>query len=172
MMPTLLNIAADFSALDSLLEELGGDISDPAVEQAIADWEAELGANLDAKVDGYCAYVRELELRAAARKEEEERIAKGRKTCEARAAWLKRRLIEAMTAIGVKKAGRVRTASIAANGGALPLVFEVDPEPGDVPDYERTIIELDHAKIRKALEDGVVLDWVRLGERGKHLRIT
>lgn len=169
-MPTLLEIASEFAALDALLIENGGDLSDPAVDQAVSAWMAELQSDLDGKVDAYAAYIRELQLRAAARREESERIAKAAKTNENTVSWLKERLKTTLAALNIQKAGHIRTASICGNGGKPPLVID---EGAEIPSaYLRIVTSPDVELIRKSIESGECLPFARLAERGTHLRIT
>ena len=170
-MPTLLDLSEDMRALDDLLAENGGDISDPAVEAAITEWEKELGTKLDAKVDAYAAFVTELLRRAEARKAEADRLYGRAKTDNGTAAWLKSRLKSVMEQRGFKKVETARyTVSVQANGGKLPLIIE----EGTIvpPDWTRTPAPVpDTDKIREYLEHDFFLPFARLGERGTSLRI-
>jgi hypothetical protein len=65
-MPTLLEISDDLIAFRQLLEELcdetGGEL--PAeLAESLDSWFAELDQNRDAKLDAYCALIREMTLR-------------------------------------------------------------------------------------------------------------
>jgi hypothetical protein len=171
MPSTLLQITSEFQALDELLEEIGGDVSDPRVDAIVTEWLAELETQMEAKADAYAAYIRELELRAAARREESERLLKAAKTQENTAAWLKDRLKQAMTAARLKKIeGQRYTVSVAANGGKLPLILD-DTAPVPVQFLRHPPPVPDTEAIRSALEAGRELEFARLGERGTHLRI-
>ena len=90
----LYEIGADFLALEELLLESGGEWT-PDVEALLLENEG----NLEAKVDGYAALIREWEADAAKWKEEEARVAGHRKARENAAARLKERLVEQLVAI-------------------------------------------------------------------------
>lgn len=176
---SLLDITDDMLALDDLLAEIGGDLTDPRVELAITEWESELASDLDGKVDGYCRLIRSRELQEAAIREEAERLMAKAGTMAKQTKWLKDRLKMALTVLGQKKAGRTYTASVVANGGQLPLVL--DPAlDGERPSADglpaefvraRTTYRLDTDRVRSHLELGGSLPFARIGERGTHLRI-
>ena len=71
---TIYDISADLAALETILHENGGDITDPQAADALAEWERELETDLAGKVDRYCALIAEMEVRAAARRAEAERL--------------------------------------------------------------------------------------------------
>jgi hypothetical protein len=60
---TIYDISADLAALESILHENGGDVSDANAEAALAEWERELESDLFGKVDRYCSLIAELEAR-------------------------------------------------------------------------------------------------------------
>ena len=168
MSRTLLDISDDLRALDDLLFEVGGDLSDPRVQQAVDGWFAELSKDLDGKVDNYAALIKEMEGRAALRAEEAHRLSNRARIDGESAKWLKNRLKGVLEERGVKKLETRRfRVSIAGNGGKQPM--QVDPE---VPSsFTRTILETDHDAIRGALEAGENLAFARLLPRGTHLSI-
>lgn len=171
MKKTLIDIAEDVIALDDLLDELEGDVS--GQDAAVAAFLEENDRALSTKVDGYAGLISELEHRAAVRKAEAKRIADLAKAEENRARYLKQRLLHALDAMGI---GRVDTdryrVSTANNGGKIPVVCEVGVD--DLPEqFVRTKIEHkpDLDALREALEQGAEVPGVRLGERGRSLRI-
>lgn len=172
---TLLNIADDMVALDNLLEETGGDVTDPEVEAAIDSFMAELQTDLDNKTDNYCGLIRQKELLAACRKEEAERLRMAAKAEENQAKYLKDRLKLVLEFLGVKKAGKVRTASVCNNGGKQPLIMPPVTDPDMIPERFRKVISqvvVDEDKVREALEAGEDLgSFAQLAPRGTHLRI-
>lgn len=173
MSKTLWEIGDDMEALDALLEELGGDVSDEQVEAAIEAWFRENEANLAAKADGYCALIQRLKAVAAARKEEAERLEKRAKAGENNAKRLADRLKMFMSLHGLKKLDTARyTVSVVANGGAPPV--EIDPGAKIPDDLTRVIPEQrepDKKAIVAALQAGREVPGVRLGERGTRLAI-
>ena len=117
---SLLDIQDDFLALDDLIDEVGGEITDPRVEHALDSLIHEMGVERDRKLDGYCAFIRELELRSAARNEEVERLQLRIKRDVNVIIWLKTRMIEFLRSINTKKVETDRfVMSRCANGGKL-----------------------------------------------------
>lgn len=170
---TLLEITADLDALDALLNEVGGDVSDPKVEEAVAGWFAELDQDFRGKVDNYLALIVSMEARAKGRAEQAERLKKRAKSDESAASFLRARLKFVLEQRGVSKLDTDRfRVSVARNGGMLPLeVFEEKVVPEH---YYRVIPEqrvLDGAAIRAALESGQEVPGAKLGERTTRLSI-
>lgn len=168
MKQTLLQISDDMRALDDLLFEVGGDVSDPRVGEAIEQWIKELDANLEPKVDNYAALITELLSRAKARSEEADRLASRARIDSNAAAFLKQRLKLVLEERGVKKLETHRyQVSVAGNGGKQPLDLH-----GEVPpEFCATRIEPDIALIRATLEEGTALPFAILQPRGTHLSI-
>jgi hypothetical protein len=173
MTRALLDITRDMEALDALLAEVEGDVTDPKVQEAVAAWFAELGADLKGKVDNYAALITTLESRSDVRASEAERLARRAKTDAAGAQFLKDRLRTELETRGIQKVETDRyRVSVVANGGKLPLV--VDDE-SLIPDALLRVIPEQHVpdkdRIREALERGETVAGARLGERGRRLNI-
>src|SRR5437773_810792 len=125
-MPTLIEISQDLVAFKSLLDECDTEIT-PEIEQAIEAWFAELDASSKDKLDNYAALIRELTLRAAARKEEKERLAKRIAVDENTVSRLKERLKMFMEIQGIRSIEMHRYKLAVANtGGHVPLKVEID----------------------------------------------
>jgi hypothetical protein len=200
-MPTLYEIESDLQALDDLLCEMGGDISDPEVEKAVDAWFAEADSNVTTKVNNYCRLLAEMDARAAVRKAESDRLAALAHIDSNASRHLKSRLLGFMQrrAYGRLDCPDFRV-SVAKNGGRLPLeikdVVEKNPAILDGPDrvnFTQTTIALDKERIRAALEQYEAevreeariaedegrepvpipcpVEWAWFGERGQHLRI-
>lgn len=179
-MPTLYEIAADLAALDALLADVGGDVTEEAAEAAVDAWLAETGAALREKLDGYAALIREREASAKARDEEAARLAALARADANTAKRLKDRLAWFLNERGEKKpieTPRFRI-SLCANGGPLPVSLLVPP--ADLPADLREERVSHHALtdlIRQQLATGEpVLDangapLAVLGQRGYHVRI-
>ena len=130
-MPTLLNITDDLRALDDLLDEVGGDVSDPQVAEAVDAWFAELDAAMETKVDNYAALITEMMNRAELRAAEAQRLYHRSKIDQQSAGWLKDQLKTVLEQRGIKKVETPRyRVSVAGNGGKAPLDIH---EPGAVP---------------------------------------
>lgn len=172
MSKTLLEISDEMAALESLLEEVGGDVTDESASKYVDQLFAEIGEALHSKVDGYATLIRKCDLTAAARREEAERILAGSRAEENKAKWLKERLKFVLTRMNIKKAGHIRTASICANGGKAPLNITAARPEEVPPQYQKTVVAFDEVAIRAALEAGVELPFASLLPRGSHVRIS
>ena len=191
MSKTLLNITEDMQALDDLLAELGGDVTDEQVAAYVDQLFKELDGDFNAKVDGYVALIRQNEARAEAQAKEADHLAGMAKRSQANADWLKARLHAVMQIRGMTKAGSTRQATVCKAGGAQPVVLAVDA-CNLPPHLQRVVlptvdgetyqaiagvvaarsVEADKAAIRAALEAGDDLGGVAsFGERGTYLRV-
>jgi len=167
-MKTLLGITEDMEALDALLMDANGDLSDPTVEAAIAKWESELEGDLKAKLDNYALLISELDRRSEARKTESKRLADRAKVDANSADALRDRLLHVFKTKGLKPVETERfKIGVAKNGGKAPLVID-----GDVPAaFMKMILEPDKELIRRSLEDGKEFAWAHIGERGDRISI-
>jgi hypothetical protein len=175
---TLYNISADLSALEDLLFEAGGEVPEGEAEAAIDSWFEELGHARDAKVDSYCQLIRNLEARAELRRAEAQPFLTEANRLMARAivdtnavGRLKGRLLAFFDRHAIKtlETDRFRVTA-AANGGVAPLI--IDWEPERLPEIlQLTRIEANKKAIRETLESGIELEFARLGERGRSIRI-
>lgn len=173
-MRTLYEISNDLLALDVALAECGGDISNEAGEQLEA-WFDALGEECDAKIDAYCALIREMESRADAREVEAKRLAALAASDANNAKRLKNRLKSFLEFHQMKKLETERfRLTVAADGGVLPLIV---PEPWEcdpaiAPEqFHRHVVQLDRDAIREAIRNDEAPEGCALGERGSHLRI-
>ena len=169
--PTLYQFGADLDALDDLLDELGGDVSDPAVEAAIDAWQAELHAGRAEKLDGIAGYDKQLTIEeAACLAEAKEWTAKAGRIARRKAA------VRAGVKLHMDRAGEKKlfsakgvTFAVVTNGGHAALIV---PDADRVPvDFLKTTVSVDTAKIRDALAAGATLDFAALDDRGNSLRI-
>lgn len=164
-MSTLYEISEEMRALEELIIEQNGDITDD--QDVVMQWMDDTSEQLSKKLENYGKLIRELEARSAARQEEAVRM-RGRATVDANAAAnLRRRLLYFFQERGIHT---METASfkfgVRKNGGAKPLEFIED----DVTDEFKTLV-VDKSKIRKALEEGRELSFAKLNERGESLSI-
>jgi hypothetical protein len=172
---TIFDISNDMAALDAVLHECGGDLSDPNADQILQRWEEELESDLHGKLDDYCGLIRELEARAEARKAEADRIAelasKDRKTADNLRERL--RFIFDLRGLPTQQTSRFRI-SLARNGGKAPLDLRAEPDDETLPDWAvqtKTVKSFDKDAIRAALERGEALSFARLLERGNRIAI-
>lgn len=173
MNQTLYQIADDLRALEALLVEAGGDLSSPEALAAVEAWEAELEANLSGKVDNYCGLITEIEVRAAARQAESDRLRDLARVDENAAKSLRERLLFVLQTRNVPKVDTERfRVSISRNGGKAPLDVRIGPD--ELPAWavkKRTVVETDRDAIRARLEAGESLPFANLMERGTRLVI-
>jgi hypothetical protein len=167
-MRTLLEITADVEALDDLLSEVGGDVSDPRVEAAVSQWLSEIENDFARKVDNYVAMIRTIEARAEVRRAESKRLAERARIDEGSASWLRQRLIDVMHRLDRPSVETDRwRVSVARNGGLQPIEIV-----GDVPaEFRRVVSEPDNAAIRTALLEGRELGFAVLRDRGERLNV-
>lgn len=171
MTRTIFDIEDDIRALDDLLHESGGDITDEGVEQYIAQLMEELREDLENKVDGFAAYIGELKAREQARKSEADRLRGLAKSDGNAAAGLRGLLLLKLKQLGIKKLKTKRyNVSVSANGGKQPLDIVADRLPGE---YRREVvtIEIDRNAIERDLKAGVEIPGVTALPRGESLRI-
>lgn len=173
MNQTLYQIADDLRALEALLVEAGGDISSPEALAAVEAWEAELSTNLAGKVDNYCGLITEIEIRAAARQAESDRLRDLARVDDNAAKALRERLLFILQTRNVPKVDTERfRVSVAKNGGKAPLDVRVGPD--ELPAWavkKRTVVETDKDAIRARLEAGESLPFASIMERGTRLVI-
>ena len=162
-MSALFDLVGEYKELYAMLTE------EPDDETINDTLEGVIG-EIEAKGEGYVAVLNRLDMELEAckkQKEEWEYRYKVRKNAIER---LKNRLSDAMLMMGKDQiqAG-ANVIKLRKNGGKLPLIYS-----GDTPkEYLKTTItfENDNEKIRKALDDGKELDFVKYGERGSHVKI-
>ena len=161
-MSTLFEITNEFQELYSMLTDPDADV------ECINDTLDALTGELEVKSAGYVAVIHQLEME----QQKAEELSKALKTkADIRKNNIKRMkdaLKFTMLTTGKDKieAGPY-TIKLVSNGGKLPLQII-----GDVPDnFKRIIYEDDTELIRKHLEDGELLDFAYLEERGKHIVI-
>ena len=137
-------------------------------EQMILDTLESIEGNIEDKADNYAKIIKELEIKANARKEEAKRLTDSSKIFENRVKILKSNLYNTMKLTGKTKfATNLFSFNIVKNGGKQTLTID-----SDVPEeYTKTVIENDTDKIRQALEEGKELSFAHLEARGESLRI-
>lgn len=172
MSRTLFDITADLQALDDLLAEAGGDVTDPRVDQAVSHWMDELDVDLRTKVDNYAAFIREMEARSAERKAEAQRLQARASADASSATFLKMRLKMALELRGLAKLETARyRVAVSYNGGSLPVLVEAEANIPQEFIREQVIRDIDKDKLRQALESGQAIPGARLGARGTRLSI-
>ncbi len=132
---------------------------------------AQKAESLPACVDEVLSLVREIEVRAEARKAEAERLRQRAKRDEAVAAWMKSQVLRVMQAEGMKTLETPRwraTAAMPGGKAALEIV-------GDVPaEFTREEIRItpDKDAIRAAIESGQTLPFAYLVAKQPYLKVS
>lgn len=145
--------------------------SDPEVElddQAIKDTLEGIIGEYDYKVECWVKVIKNLMAEQKAVKEEAARMANRAKSIDNNINRMKNALLTSMSMTGRKSAGNTLKASIAQNGGVLPLVVDEANVPEE---YQKVEVKPNNEAIRDALEHGKELSFARYGERGVHLNI-
>ena len=175
MKKTLFDISNDALALDEILTEIEGDITDEGVAEIIDKWILENQEDWQNKADSYCALIRENEARANALDDEVKRVQALRDRHRNRAKALKERLLYFMQKHDMKQLKTNRfELSRAANGGKQSISIAtgfVPEELAIISPYRDDIPRFNMDAIREALENGAELDFAKLEPRGEHLRI-
>lgn len=175
MKRTIFDISDDLLALDELLTENDGEITDDAVGEALEAWFDDLGAERDAKIDNYCRLIASIESRAQARAVEVARLDNLIETDQNAATRLKMALYNFMVVQGITKLETpLHKLTVASNGGKPPLIIPDSwrEDAANAPEaYHRISIKLDTEAIRADLTSGEKVPGCAIGERGKHLRI-
>ena len=171
---SLWEITEEWKAIEAQIEACEGDISDPAVMQAVDAALAAFSTDQAHKVDAYVAIIRKWEGEAAAADAESERYWKAAQVRTNRVVKLKQRLLEHMQTTGQSKieSATGRVVSIAKNGGKTPLIIDPNFDTSDLPArYQHIEFTVDTEAVREDLDKGVVLAFAQFGERGVNLRI-
>jgi Siphovirus Gp157 len=157
MAKRLFDLSDDLLKLEALLTETGGEFSDDEAGKALEAFFEQTHLDVATKVDGYCALIREFELRGDAREEEAKRLSALAATDYNAADRLRKRL---KTFLEIHKIAKLDTPrfriSIRANGGKLPLIVPDawEKDPSAAPErFHRKTISLDKDAIRTALTD-------------------
>ena len=178
MNKALFDISDDILALEAILDEAGGEVTDEQVERTIDEWFAELGEERDSKLNGYGFLIRALEGRAAILKEEVSRLRARQQTAENKVARLKGRLEVFLKLHGLDKVETDAFTFALQKPGGKPKVG-LDQRFLDAPEelpegLRRVTFEPDLTAIREKLEAGdeevAKLAWFEVGERRLRIR--
>lgn len=173
---TLWDIGSDMQALNALIEECGGDVSDPQVEAAFDAMFAEMQRDEANKLEGYAQAIRMLEAEQAAAKAEAAEFAKKAQQRERQIDAMTERVKMYLAAQGrtEAKTARGRTFKIVKNGGMLPLKIDetATPEQAGIDSrFVKIVKAFDNAAIRAELEAGKEVPFARLGDRGTRITL-
>lgn len=124
------------------------------------------------KIRNVALWYKDVMAEAKALKDEEESFRKRRQAAENRAKGIKEWLGIVLAGETFETEDKAVTIKTVKNGGLMPILFNEDVKPEDVPE-EFTMIEYSYNNdaIRKALDAGERLGFAKYGERGTHLSI-
>ena len=163
---SLFNIGESFYALESLLIENEGEIT-----EEIDQWLAEYQAKESDKIDGYCYLIQKFEEIAS----ESKRLAERAASYSTKVKNLKDRLKLYMEVQGREKIETPRfTVSVCGNGGLLPIRLHENVTEQNLPDqFVRTYREPDLSALRDSILTGdeEAQRFATILPRGTHLRI-
>ena len=168
-MLTLYELTDEFLQLQQMLEDGEAD------EQIYQDTLESLEYDLEEKADNYAKIIRNFESQIETLKVEERRLKDRRQVCEKAIKRLKDNLQAAMVQTGKRKIKTdLFSFTVAKNGGALPVIVDVDTE--DLPDECVVITEKPDLKALAALltdpeNKEYYKKFAHFGERGETLRI-
>jgi hypothetical protein len=153
---TLFDISDDLIALEQILDEVGGDVSDAEAEHAVDKWLEGLGEERDRKLESYAWLIKRLEGDADILKAEMDRLRLRKQTAENKARRLKERLEMFMKITGDERIQTERfTFSLQKPGGKpkVELGFYFQDHPEELPEGLRRVkFEPDLEAIRERLE--------------------
>lgn len=164
-MSTLYELKGEYLQLLQLLE-------DPEVEeQIVLDTLEGIDFELEVKAENYAKIIKELEGNVEIIKAEKKRLSDKQSKLEENIKRLKENLQAAMVDTGKTKfKTELFSFSIQKNGGALPVIVDVDTS--ELPDDLVIITEKPDLKaIAKFLEKNPDSELAHFGERGESLRI-
>ena len=166
-MSSLYEVTGNILALQELLESPLDD------ENILKDTLEAVQGEYNAKIEGYCKVIRNIEADIEAFKIEADRLSEKAKVLENNRDRLKKAMFDSMKATNTPKikAG-VFNVAIQRNGGKLPVITDENLDVSKLPDNLVVITKkpsLD--SIRELLEAGKVIEVFKLGERGESLII-
>lgn len=166
---SLYAITTEMQAILEAIEQAAGN---PEAEAALADHLASIAEGFDAKADSYGQLIRVCEARAAARREEAERMEALAASDEATADRLRKALLQAMQVTGRLKVETPHFRfAVRNNGGKIPVLITDEallPLVYRVPKITEVV---DKEQIRSDLEAGKVVPGAALGQRGVRLEL-
>lgn len=175
---TLFQLDADWKALNDLIEETGGELSDPQVEAAFAKMAEDLTNETGTKCDRCINYIRFCEGRAAAARAEADQYLAEHERFVARAVSFESRIGRVKDMLKgfllTQPAERCETAAgrtlRTQRNSVIPIEYDAVVVIKDIPD-EFVLKSVDRNAVARALKENRQLSFARYGQRGVHLRI-
>lgn len=173
-MSSLYELTQDLVALDKLLEETGGDVSEGSGGATLEQWLKTYEWQLGEKIDAYGRLAKNWEADVVAIKEEAGRLAARAAVVSNKIRRLKEMAKFAMETRGVRKLeGTMFTIAIQKNGGKPPMVMIVE-DIAKIPDkFVKRTPSVDGEALRAALEakDPDAEKVARIDKPGESVRI-
>lgn len=177
MSRTLFEITNDLQALDDLLTEVGGEVTEADAEEAIDRWLSELANERENKLNAYAYLIKSLDAQSSALKDEVDRMRARKTATENKISKLKERLQYHLETQGIDKVQTdLFTFAVQKSGGKPKMIlneyFERHPE--ELPEgFRRVKFEPNLDAIREAIvaDPETHSDLGYIAEQGKHLRI-
>ena len=164
-MASIYDLTEEVLTLWALMES--GELDDEMLIGAMEYSQEELHI----KIESYCKWIKNMESDIAGLKAEEERLKDKRKTMENTIDRAKKAMKAAMEVTGEKKVkGQIFTISIQANPESV--VLDESYTENIPPEYLKVKVpEIDKAKLKEDLKNGVNLDGIAHLEQTESLRI-
>lgn len=170
---SLYELTSEAIAINNLLEQIDGDISEPEIEDAITKIIEDNTGDLKRKFDSIIYLIAEFEARAEFIRKEVQRLTDLARVKENNAKRLKR-----LAKLYFERTGKHEfetdhfKLAVVPNGGVRQLILSENIEPEKLPRvFQKVVYEADKVAIRRALENGRELEFARLADRGTSLRI-
>lgn len=170
-MSTLFALSDEILQIEQVLDTLDEENED--LVAVVDEYLNGIRKDLNQKLDNYAAYIRELEARSSARKQEADRLSQRAKVDMDKVTRLKDCLRWYFITHDLKTIETPRyRLTLAANGGKPPVLLTAPVEELP-PEYllETITIRPDMDAIRQAIEAGAEIPGVQIGERGSNIRI-
>lgn len=168
-MATLYELTDEFQLVMDMMDDPDAD------PQEINDTLEAIAGDIEHKVDGYGACIRNLEGERSVVDAEVKRLTNRRQTLDNRIQRMKQAVTEAMNLIGKRKVdGNLFHFTIQANGGKRPIILDADVN--DIPaNFVRITAVPDKDAIAEFLTaaeaEHIEVPWAHWGDRGESLRI-
>lgn len=164
---TLYELTGTYLTLKNMME-------DPEIdEQIILDTMESIEGDIEYKAENYAKIMAEMKAQSAMLKSEAERLTSRAKTIENKVDRMKRALQEAMILLDKRKFKTdLYSFTIQKNGGADPVILDVEPEK--LPKVARVITTKADLKVMADLlreNPSKYKRFAHFGERGESLRI-
>ena len=168
-MSSLYEVTGNILALQEMLESPIDD------EDILKDTLEAVQGEYEAKIEGYCKVIRNIEADIQAIETEVTRLSEKKKVLKNNIDRLKKAMFDSMKATNTPKVkGSVFTVAIQRNGGVVPINYNKDDKhiTDHLPDELVNVVKTPNLDaIRELLVADKSVEGFTLGERGESLRI-